>query len=86
MNVSNRSLLQKSYTDYRVGVQEGGKYKVVLNTDSPEFGGHARIDESVEYFTTDMEWNGRANFLQVYIPSRVALVSIPTYKSCGNKF
>jgi 1,4-alpha-glucan branching enzyme len=63
-----------SYTDYRVGVDEPGTYKIVLNSDRPEFGGFSRIDESVEFFTTDFSWNNRRNFTQVYIPSRVALV------------
>lgn len=65
---------QKSFTDYRVGVEHSGKYKVVLNTDRKEFGGHERIDETVRYFTTPFEWNNRKNFTQVYLPSRVALV------------
>ncbi|BEI85513.1 hypothetical protein CcaverHIS002_0509140 [Cutaneotrichosporon cavernicola] len=63
-----------SFTDYRVGVDQPGKYHVVLNTDDEAFGGHSRVDGSGEYFTTDMEWNGRRNFVQVYIPSRSALV------------
>jgi len=65
---------QQSFADYRVGVEAAGKYKVILNTDQREFGGHGRVDESVEHFTTPMAWNGRANFLQVYIPSRTAIV------------
>lgn len=65
----------QSFVDFRVGVAIGGKYKVVLNLDDTDaFGGHGRIDELVEYFTTDMPWNDRANFLQLYLPSRVAVV------------
>lgn len=64
-----------SYTDFRVGVDKGGVYKIILNTDRAEFGGHDRIDESKSrFFTTDLEWNGRKNYLQVYLPSRTALV------------
>jgi 1,4-alpha-glucan branching enzyme len=55
-----------SFTDYRVGVEEAGTYKVVLNTDRKEFGGFERIDENVRFFTTDMPWNNRRNFTQVY--------------------
>ncbi|EJT48281.1 1,4-alpha-glucan branching enzyme [Trichosporon asahii var. asahii CBS 2479] len=51
--------------DYRVGVDVPGKYHVVLNSDEKRFGGHDRIDNSGEYFTTPMEWNGRKNWLQV---------------------
>ncbi|KAI9800432.1 MAG: alpha-1,4-glucan branching enzyme [Piccolia ochrophora] len=63
-----------SFTDYRVGVEQSGKYKVVLNTDRPECGGFSRIDEGTRFFTTPFGWNGRSNFLQVYIPTRTAIV------------
>ncbi|KAL6935745.1 alpha-1,4-glucan branching enzyme [Hanseniaspora opuntiae] len=65
---------QNSYTDYKVGVEVPGKYKVILNSDRVEYGGHNRIDESVEYFTSNQSWCNRSSNLQVYIPSRVALV------------
>jgi 1,4-alpha-glucan branching enzyme len=32
------------------------------------------VDDNGEYFTTPMEWNGRKNWLQVYIPQRSVLV------------
>ncbi len=63
-----------SYADYRVGMEIPGKYKIILNTDDEKFGGHSRVDNNTEFLTTDLEWNGRKNFLQVYIPSRTALV------------
>ena len=63
-----------SYTDYRVGVEEPGTYKVVLCSDAAEYGGKGRVDASGRYFTTNLSWNNRRNFLQAYIPSRVALV------------
>ncbi|KAN0062659.1 alpha-1,4-glucan branching enzyme [Thecaphora frezii] len=65
---------EKSYTDYRVGVEAAGKYSVLLDSDETRFGGHARIHHDVAYFTTDMAWNGRSNFLQVYLPTRTCLV------------
>ncbi|ODQ80896.1 glycoside hydrolase family 13 protein [Babjeviella inositovora NRRL Y-12698] len=64
----------ESFVDYRIGVNVPGVYQVVLNSDAEEFGGHARVSAETEYFTTDMEWNGRANFVQIYLPSRVMLV------------
>lgn len=66
-----------SFSDYRVGVEKPGKYKIILSTDRDEFGGYNNIDENVEFFTTDLEWNNRKNFLQVYIPSRTAIVLAP---------
>ncbi|KAL7270556.1 alpha-1,4-glucan branching enzyme [Rhizina undulata] len=63
-----------SFPDYRVGVEQEGKYKIVLNTDRKELGGLGRIDESTRYFTTDFGWNNRKNFTQIYIPNRTAIV------------
>lgn len=64
-----------SYADYRVGIEQSGTYKIVLNSDSPDYGGLGRIDEGTRFFTTALEWNGRKNFIQVYIPTRTAIVS-----------
>ncbi|CDK29090.1 unnamed protein product [Kuraishia capsulata CBS 1993] len=64
-----------SFADYRVGVDKPGRYRIILNSDRTELGGHGRIDESKsEFFTTDFPWNNRRNFVQVYIPSRTAIV------------
>ena len=63
-----------SYTDYRVGVEEAGTYRIVINTDSEAFAGLGRVAEDTRFFTTPFEWNGRRNFLQVYVPCRTAVV------------
>lgn len=63
-----------SFTDYRVGVEQAGTYRIVLNTDSPAFGGLDRVKEDTRFFTTDFAWNDRKNFVQVYIPTRTAIV------------
>jgi len=65
----------KSFTDYRVGVEHAGVYKIVLDSDWDTFGGFNRNAKDTRFFTTDMPWNGRKNFTQVYIPTRTALVS-----------
>jgi 1,4-alpha-glucan branching enzyme len=69
----------QSFADYRVGVEMSGTYRIVLDSDDSEFGGHARNAKETRFFTTDLPWNGRNNFLQVYIPSRTAVVSRPPY-------
>ncbi|ORY84317.1 1,4-alpha-glucan branching enzyme [Protomyces lactucae-debilis] len=63
-----------SYTDYRIGVEQPGKYKVVLCSDDETYGGHDRVAPGNEHFTEPMGWNGRSNFLQVYLPTRTVLV------------
>lgn len=64
----------QSFSDYRVGVDVPGTYRIVMNSDAQKFGGFGRIDEGVRFFSTDFEWNGRGNFLQVYVPTRTAIV------------
>ncbi|ODQ63126.1 glycoside hydrolase [Nadsonia fulvescens var. elongata DSM 6958] len=64
-----------SYNSYRVGVDVPGTYRIVLDTDDVKFGGHGLVDhEKTRCITTPMEWNGRRNWLELYIPSRSALV------------
>ena len=55
----------KSFSDYRIGVEEAGEYHVILSTDDKRFGGFENIDVSVKYKTTPMEWNNRKNWTQV---------------------
>jgi len=64
----------KSFSDYKVGVEVGGKYKIVLDSDAEEFGGHKRLDHNTEFFTFPEGYAGRMNHMCVYIPSRVAIV------------
>lgn len=65
----------QSFPDYRIGIEQAGTYRVVLNTDAKGYGGFERIDAGTRFFTTDMPWNGRKNFTQVYLPTRTAVVS-----------
>ncbi|KAJ1673530.1 alpha-1,4-glucan branching enzyme, partial [Spiromyces aspiralis] len=64
----------KSFADYRVGTAWPGKYTVALDTDSPYFGGHGRVDPKAEFFSTSDPWNDRPHSLMVYLPCRSALV------------
>lgn len=63
----------KSYTNY--GIQaHPGKYNVVLNTDSKQFGGFGNIDESVFYVSERIGGASGKDWLKLYIPSRTAIV------------
>ncbi|MDE7375291.1 MAG: alpha amylase C-terminal domain-containing protein [Muribaculaceae bacterium] len=65
----------KSFEGYGI-LAPAGKYKTVLTTDRPEFGGYGNVDEGVEHLTIadplytphGVEW------LKLYIPSRTAIV------------
>ncbi|XP_067897401.1 1,4-alpha-glucan-branching enzyme isoform X2 [Heterodontus francisci] len=80
---------QKSFPDYRVGIDQPGKYKIVLDTDATDYGGHGRLNHNTEFFTDAQCQNNRPNsmmlvsygalhycenYLKVYIPSRTAII------------
>lgn len=60
-----------SIPDYKVGVPGKGEYRLVLDTDRHEFGGHGRVDGSILY---PVDAEGRLAF---YTPARTALVFCP---------
>ncbi|KAI0053745.1 glycoside hydrolase family 13 protein [Auriscalpium vulgare] len=63
-----------SYSDYRVGVDVPGEYRIVLSSDDKQFCGFANIDVNAKFFTTPLEWNNRKNWMHVYVPSRTCIV------------
>jgi len=65
--------INQSLPDYEFFVPDYGDYIIILNSDSPDFGGHNRVDDSIAYTTMYNETEGR-HFLKVYIPNRTALV------------
>ena len=61
---------QQSYIDYRIAAAPG-KYRLLLDSDAPEYGGHDRLRAGQEYFTfTDRK--SRQNLLRLYLRSRTA--------------
>lgn len=60
-----------SYADYVFNVPPG-KYTALLCSDSREFDGQGRVDETVEYFTRHVA--AGHNDLTLYLPQRTALV------------
>ena len=64
----------ESYPDFPVEVLPG-EYVLELDTDAPDFGGHARVNPEQHYLTLP-EKHGREirNILKIYLPSRSALV------------
>lgn len=55
----------KSFTDYKLGIEMPGDYKVVLNSDDSHFGGHNRIDCNVVHVSNPEGFAGRKNNIQV---------------------
>lgn len=53
---------------YKLWVPEKSTYRIILNSDRPEFGGFNRVDDSIDY-ATDENQN-----INVYLTNRTALV------------
>ncbi|PSS02630.1 1,4-alpha-glucan-branching enzyme 1/amyloplastic like [Actinidia chinensis var. chinensis] len=66
-----------SYSDYRIGCLKQGKYKIVLDSDDPLFGGCNRLDHNAEYFTCEGWYDDRPHSFLVYAPCRTAVVYTP---------
>lgn len=65
----------QSFSDYGFLVKKGS-YKVVLNSDSKDYGGFGFADDSIEHFTNwdpTYEEDGK-EWLKLYIPARSAVV------------
>ncbi len=64
----------RSYPDYRVDAP-AGKYKMIMNSDAPEFGGHGRLKED-QFHHTLLDDSGKfeRNVLSLYLPTRTGLV------------
>ncbi|MDE6692758.1 MAG: alpha amylase C-terminal domain-containing protein, partial [Muribaculaceae bacterium] len=65
----------KSFEGYGI-LAPGGKYRTVLTTDNPAFGGYGNINEKVEHLTlADALYSPHGvEWLKLYLPSRTALV------------
>lgn len=66
---------EKSHTDYRINARPG-KYSMILDSDASGYGGHGRLDKDQVHFTMKDE-NSGGDFLQIYLPTRTAVVLGP---------
>ncbi|KAI6229881.1 1,4-alpha-glucan branching enzyme [Aphelenchoides fujianensis] len=64
----------QSFPGYKVGVWQHGFYRLALDSDAAEFGGHSRLDHGQTYQTYPEGYAGRANHIPVYLPTRTAIV------------
>ena len=68
----------QSYTDLRIPVPDPCDYRLVLDTDRPEFEGHNRVAADLVYPRQNVPMYGRGQSVQIYLPSRSAQVLAPT--------
>ncbi|MDP1621693.1 MAG: alpha-amylase family glycosyl hydrolase [Bacteroidales bacterium] len=65
--------VSKSIPDYEFAVPVPGDYRIILNTDRPEFGGHDRVNDKLVY-TTLYHPETETHRLIIYNTNRTALV------------
>ena len=69
----------QSYADYWIGVErpEPFAFKCGLSTDCGRYDGHDRVDMNNVFKAFPKPLDGRRSSLQIYLPSRVAIVLVP---------
>ena len=68
----------QSFTDYRFEAPPG-KYRMILDSDAPKYGGHGRLDSQQAHFTIVDNIEGKSqNMLSLYLPARSASVLCQT--------
>ncbi len=68
--------VDKSIPDYEFMVPGPGPYRIILNSDHPDYGGHGRVDDQVSY---PGKFDAKRNEyrLRIYLTNRTTLVLKP---------
>ena len=69
----------ESVTDWRIPVPERADYRLILNTDDTVYGGHGAV-EGVHYPWQNVEIEGQAQSIQLYVPARSSQVLAAGHK------
>lgn len=67
---------ERSFTDYRIGVERPGSYKIALSSDDELFGGFNRVDTGLTHVTIPEGHAGRPQFIHTYLPPRTGFVFV----------
>ena len=74
---------EHSYSDYRFEAPQG-KYRMIFNSDAPEYGGHNRLHPDQHHLALlDTSMDRSRNLLSLYLPTRTALVLEPASSKCN---
>ena len=71
-----------TYDGYKVGCDLPGKYRVALDSDASDFGGHGRVGHDIDHFTSpegipgvpETNFNNRPNSFKILSPARTCVV------------
>ncbi len=69
----------RSYQDLRFPIPDAADYRVILNTDDRDFAGPGRGTPGFVYPRQPVPMYGRAQSVQIYLPSRSAQVLAPIF-------
>ncbi len=73
----------QSYADLRIPVPDPCDYRLILDTDRPEFEGHNRVAADLVYPRQNVPMYNRSQSVQIYLPSRSAQVLAPVPPRSG---
>jgi 1,4-alpha-glucan branching enzyme len=63
----------RSFPDYGL-TSPAGRFKMILETDNPAFGGQGRIEENIKYTAVPERSFSSGYMLKIYLPARTAVV------------
>ena len=68
----------KSFEHYRIGTKWFTPHRIVMDSDERIYGGYERLNygHSNSFPIKNEIWNNRPNYIQLYIPSRTAIVLV----------
>jgi 1,4-alpha-glucan branching enzyme len=66
----------EAYEGYKIGVPDGGKYRVALDSDDPAFGGQGRVGHDVDHFTSPEGEPGEQGIRIILCWPRLATVQL----------
>jgi 1,4-alpha-glucan branching enzyme len=69
---------QRSYDGLRIPVADSRDYRLLLDSDDPRFEGFGRNAREIVFPLQQVPMYGRRESIQIYLPSRSALVLVPT--------
>ena len=67
----------ESYADLRIPVPDPTDYKLILDSDSPDFEGFNRVAAGMKYIYEKQPWERREQSIRMYLPNRTAQVLAP---------
>ncbi len=68
----------ETFEKFRIPVPQQAQYHLILDSDDERFGGHGRINHETIFTWEDIAMYGHKQSIQIYLPTRTALVFSPS--------